>query len=250
MDHKRTPVMSRPFEEYLAPRFDLEHIDRFYARTSILKAILESRHLLTGTLLDIGCGKMPYKELLLKPQGQTERYIGLDLHTPATASYSQATPDLYWDARTIPMEANTVDSVMLTEVLEHCFEPAVTLKEAHRVLRKGGYVFITVPFLWPLHDVPYDEYRYTPFSLEKNLAGAGFQNIRINALGGWNASLGQMLSLWLNRSGSVSGAKRKWLYYLLLKRAVTWLYKTDYKPANFTDNTYMLTGLTATAQKQ
>ena len=240
--------MSRPFEDYLAPRFDLEHVDRYYVRTSILGAILESRHLLTGTLLDIGCGKMPYKELLLKPQGSTDNYVGLDLQVPATEFYSQATPDLFWDAKTIPLEAGTVDSVLLTEVLEHCFDPALVLREAHRVLRKDGYVFITVPFLWPLHDVPYDEYRYTPFSLEKHLAAAGFGNLRIKALGGWNASLGQMLSLWLNRSG-LPDRKRKWLWRLLAKKAITWLYKNDHKPQGFLDNSYMITGLTATAQK-
>lgn len=241
--------MSRPFEDYLEPRFDLENIDRYYVRTSILNALLESRHLLTGTLLDIGCGKMPYKELLIKPQGQTEKYIGLDLDLPPSEFYAEVMkPDLYWDAKTIPMEADTVDSVMLTEVLEHVFEPAATLKEANRVLRKGGNIFITVPFLWPLHDVPYDEYRYTPFALEKHLAMAGFGNISVKALGGWNASMGQMFALWLNRSG-LPARKRQWLWNLLAKRAITWLYKNDHKPQGFLDNSYMITGLTATAQK-
>lgn len=242
--------MSSAFEEYLAPRFDLDNVDRYYARTSILRALLENRHLLTGTLLDIGCGLMPYRELLLKPQGATDKYIGLDLDIPATEGYAKAKPDLLWDAKTIPLDNASADSIMLTEVLEHCFDPASVLKEGHRVLRQGGYVFITVPFLWPLHDVPYDEYRYTPFSLEKHLAAAGFGGIRVNALGGWNASLGQMLSLWLNRSGSISGRRRKLLYSLFLKKAITWLYEKDYKPDNFLDNSYMITGLTAVAQKQ
>jgi SAM-dependent methyltransferase len=240
--------MTRPFEEYLAPRRDLDNIDRYYVRSSILNALLQSRHLLAGTLLDIGCGRMPYKEILLKPQGSTEKYIGLDLDVPATEFYAKAAPDLLWDGRTIPLAEESVDSVMLTEVLEHCFEPGVVLREARRVLRPGGYVFITVPFLWPLHDVPYDEYRYTPFSLEKHLAQAGFTNTSVKALGGWNASLGQMLSLWLNRSG-LPDRKRKWLYRLLLKRAIGWLYEHDHKPQDFLDNSYMLTGITALAQK-
>jgi len=240
--------MDSTFKEYLSPRFDLGNIDRYYVRTSILEALLESRHYLTGTLLDIGCGVMPYKGVLLRPQGQTDKYLGLDLDIPATDSYSKAKPDLLWDGKTIPLEENTVDSAMLTEVLEHCFEPAMVLKETFRVLKKNGYLFITVPFLWPLHDVPYDEYRYTPFSLEKHLKNAGFDNIRIKSLGGWNASLGQMLSLWLNRSG-VPDRKRRLLYALFLKRAIAWLYKHDHKPQNFLDNSYMITGLTAVAQK-
>ncbi len=236
------------FEEYVSPRFDLDNIDRYYVRSSIMSALVESRQFLTGTLLDIGCGKMPYKEILLKPKGQTDKYLGLDLQTPATESYSSSKPDLFWNGDKIPLPDSSVDSAMLTEVLEHCFDPASVLKETHRVLKDNGYVFITVPFLWPLHDVPYDEYRYTPFSLEKHLRNAGFQNVRIKALGGWNASLGQMLSLWLNRAG-IPDRKRKLLYRLFLKKAIAWLYKHDHKPENFLDNSYMITGLTALAEK-
>jgi len=240
--------MDESFKEYLSPRFDIDNIDRYYVRTSILGALLESRHYLTGALLDIGCGKMPYKEVLLRPQGHADKYLGLDLDIPATDFYSKARPDLLWDGKTIPLAEDSVDSAMLTEVLEHCFNPAMVLKETFRVLKKDGYLFITVPFLWPLHDVPYDEYRYTPFSLEKLLKNAGFKNVSIKSLGGWNASLGQMLALWLNRSG-VPDRKRKLLYSFLLKRAIAWLYKHDRKPQDFLDNSYMITGLTALAQK-
>jgi len=236
------------FEEYLAPSFDLDNIDRYYVRSSIMAALQESRPYLTGTLLDIGCGKMPYKEVLLKPNGHVEKYLGLDLEVPATEVYSAARPDLVWDGNKIPLAENSVDSVMLTEVLEHCFDPGAVLKEAYRVLKSNGYLFLTVPFLWPFHDVPYDEYRYTPFSLEKHLKNAGFDQISIKSLGGWNASLGQMLALWLNRAG-IPDRKRKFLYSLILKRAIAWLYKHDHKPQNFLDNTYMVTGLTALVRK-
>jgi hypothetical protein len=33
-----------------------------------------------------------------------------------------------------------------------------------------------------LHDMPYDEYRYTPFSLEKHLLNAGYQSYMITGL--------------------------------------------------------------------
>ncbi|MDP4151673.1 MAG: class I SAM-dependent methyltransferase [Bacteroidota bacterium] len=246
MDHQQLSRM--PFEDYLSPRFDLDNIDRFYVRSSIYAALKAAVPHLSGTLLDVGCGKMPYKSVLMRPQGRTEKYLGLDLDIPVTEGYAAARPDLLWDGKTIPLADASVDSVMLTEVLEHCFDPSAVLKETSRVLRKDGFVFITVPFLWPLHDVPYDEYRYTPFSLEKHLAGAGYGNIRISALGGWNASLGQMLALWLNRSG-LPDRRRRWLYRLFLKRVISGLYKRDRKPTNFLDNTYMITGLTALAQK-
>jgi SAM-dependent methyltransferase len=240
--------MQPSVQDYLTPDFSLGTIDKYYVRTSILEAIRQHRQYLTGILLDVGCGKMPYREILLRPQGHTEKYVGLDLDIPVANTYSMTKPDLLWDGSTIPLAEGCMDSVMLTEVLEHCFDPASLLKETYRVLRKGGYLFITVPFLWPLHDMPYDEYRYTPFSLEKHLLNTGFRNIQVKALGGWNASLGQMLALWLNRSG-LSNKKRRFLYSSFVKKAIAWLYKHDRKPQNFINGSYMITGLTALAEK-
>jgi SAM-dependent methyltransferase len=235
-------------QDYLFPGFNLGTIDKYYARSSILEAIRQHRQYLRGTLLDVGCGKMPYRGILLQPEGYTEKYVGLDLDNPVAGTYAVIKPDMVWDGRTIPLTGDCVDSVMLTEVLEHCFDPAMLLQETYRVLRKGGHVFITVPFLWPLHDMPYDEYRYTPFSLEKLLANAGYKNVQVNALGGWNASLGQMLALWLNRSG-LSSKMRRIIYSSFMKKAIAWLYKHDRKPKNFADGSHMITGLTALAEK-
>ena len=53
--------------------------------------------------------------------------------------------------------------------------------------------------LWPLHDVPYDECRYTPFAIKRHLRNAGFEQFRLKPLGGWDASLAQMIGLWILR---------------------------------------------------
>jgi hypothetical protein len=51
-----------------------------------------------------------------------------------------------------------------------------------------------------LHEIPHDEYRYTPYSLERLLRNAGFRDVRIKPLGGWNMALAQMIGLWLGFS--------------------------------------------------
>jgi hypothetical protein len=45
--------------------------------------------------------------------------------------------------------------------------------EVARVLRTGGRAFITTPFLLPLHEMPYDYYRYTPSALRHLSEQAG-----------------------------------------------------------------------------
>lgn len=235
-------------QQYLKPIFELGNIDRYFVRRSIRDGIIANQQFMKGKLLDVGCGVMPYKSILIKPSGFADEYIGLDFELPITPGYGAGQPDLFWDGVKIPLDDNSVDSVLLTEVLEHCFDPDLVMSECYRVLKSNGNILITVPFLWPLHDIPYDAYRYTPFSIEKILNKAGFVNVKISALGGWNASLGQMLGLWLNRSG-IGGWRRKLLYVLFFKFFIKWLYKNDQKPIDFYDNSYMVTGLLTNARK-
>lgn len=171
-------------------------MDTFIIRDSILKAVKHASTLFSGTVIDIGCGQMPYREIVLSSPGHVERYIGLDLEKNAIY---QNKPDLTWDGKTIPLPENAVDCAMATEVFEHCPEPEATMKEIFRVLRPDGLLFFTVPFLWPLHDVPHDQYRYTPFSMERHLKDAGFININLQSMGGWDESLAQMIGLYVRR---------------------------------------------------
>ena len=156
--------MSRA-DAFVHPEWGPYSIDSHHLRVSILKAVQDALPLFHGTILDVGCGEMPYRDLLLEAPSRATRYIGLDL---AGTAYSRHQPDVFWNGAVIPLRDASVESALATEVLEHCPEPLRTLSEIHRVLKPGGVLLITVPFLWPIHDPPYDEYRYTPFSLERS----------------------------------------------------------------------------------
>src|SRR5690606_37327284 len=117
--------------------------------------------------LDVGCGRMPYRDLILS-ESQVSRYVGLDIDT-ALHYDSKIRPDVYWNGVTMPFPDSSFDSAMATEVLEHCSDPTIILGEVYRVLKPGGTFFFTTPFLWNLHEVPRDEFRLTPFYLERLL---------------------------------------------------------------------------------
>ncbi|MDD2542615.1 MAG: methyltransferase domain-containing protein [Desulfuromonadaceae bacterium] len=157
-----------------------------------------------GVLLDVGCGEMPYKSLILSCPGITD-YIGLDIENPHYQAKSK--PDMYWDGASIPLPESSIDCAIATELFEHVPNLEATLTEIKRVLKPGGKLFFTVPFLWPLHDMPQDEYRYTPFALKRMLLNAGYTGIDITALGGWDASLAQMIGLWVKRSPMDNGKR-------------------------------------------
>lgn len=222
-----------------------ENLDIYYIRTSIFEALKKSLNLFSDNLLDIGCGKMPYKNHILK-NSKVSNYIGLDIEN--ALEYDAAIkPDFTWDGKTMPFESNSFECAFGTEVLEHCPEPEMVLKEVFRVLKPEGIFFFTVPFLWNLHEVPHDEYRYTPFSLERHLKNAGFKAIEIKATGGWHASMAQMLGLWVRRS-PMPNTKRNFLS-IILKPVIQFLIKMD-KPAQVTfKEGQMITGLYGTAKK-
>lgn len=206
-------------------------LDIFPANRMILDALVRHLAELYGTVLDIGCGEMPYKSLILGSPSRAEKYIGLDL------SDSKYDPDLNWDGETIPLNSESVDCALATEVFEHCPNPEVVMREAARVLKCGGVLYFSVPFLWPLHCVPHDEYRYTPFALERHLRSAGFGEVSIEALGGWDATLAQMIGLWVRRSGLPRWKRR--VYSRLATPFVRHLCRNDTPPKVFGEQTMM-----------
>jgi SAM-dependent methyltransferase len=194
-------------DNFIEIPFTYDNLDRYLVRCAIKKALDENLHRFSGKLLDVGCGKMPYKNYI-KCNSTITDYVGLDIETAIPYDVN-IKPDYTWDGVSMPFEMESFDTCMATEVLEHCPAPEVFLNEIFRVLKPGGVFFFTVPFLWNLHEIPHDEYRYTPFSLERHLKKSGFKHIEIKATGGWHASMAQMLGLWVKRS-SMNSRKRNW----------------------------------------
>jgi SAM-dependent methyltransferase len=140
--------------------------------TSDLTRELQSAH---GTVLDVGCGGQPFRSLL--PAGVN--YIGIDI-VDAREKFGYMQPDtISFSGNVWPVETGSVDLVLCTETLEHVIEPAVFLAEAHRCLKHGGRLVLTVPFAARWHFIPYDYWRFTPSGMQHLLSRAGFDDIVI-----------------------------------------------------------------------
>ena len=222
-----------------------DNLDRYQVRTNILYALNRVMPQLKGKLLDIGCGKMPYRAYILE-RSEVNQYTGMDIDS-SLAYDKDIIPDIRWDGKTMPVQNEFYDSAIATEVLEHCANPEIVLKEIYRILKPGGMLFLTVPFLWNLHEVPHDEYRYTPFSLERHLQNSGFRDIDLYPMGGWHASMAQMLGLWVRRS-PMRPISRKILSFFI-RPCITFLIRKDkLLKTRFTEG-QMITGIYGWAKK-
>ena len=227
---------------FINPILTKDTLDSFVIRKEIFKAIAISLASFSGKILDSGCGSMPYKNFILS-NNKVIDYLGLDIES--ALNYDDVKPDFLWNGSVMPFEKNSFDVVISTEVLEHLPNPDLYLLEVKRVLKPGGMFFFTVPFLMPLDEVPNDYYRYTPYALEMIFKKSGFVNVNIKPMGGYNAALGQMLGLWVNKY--LWGKKKKVMRFIA-KPIISFLYKRDIVPLNFEKST-MIVGLYGTIKK-
>lgn len=134
------------------------------------KVRLWVRELARGRVLDVGCADGWARGTL---SGDCE-YIGLDYPVTAQGKYGTR-PDVFADGARLPFGDESFDTILLLEVLEHVAEPERVLSEIQRVLKAGGVLLLSMPFLYPLHDAPHDYQRYTSPGLKHAVRRAGMQ---------------------------------------------------------------------------
>lgn len=159
-----------------------------YERRSILAFVREvADSLPSGTVvLDVGAGQAPYRELFAHCD-----YTTTDWDKSVHEKSIEA--DVVASADALPLADESADAVLLTQVLEHVPDPLAVLQEMARLLRPAGQLFLSVPFVWELHELPYDFWRFTPASLQQLLTMAGFHQLAIEPRTDCFTTLAQLL---------------------------------------------------------
>ena len=124
-------------------------------------------------LVDIGAGISPFRGILAR----FKKSVGVDFYPyEGVAIVCDITGVL-------PFRDQCCDIVFLANVLEHVPAPLALLKEIHRMLRPGGLLIGSVPFLMELHMAPYDFLRYTHYMLDRMFRESGFRTRSVRSLG-------------------------------------------------------------------
>lgn len=133
-------------------------------------------HVRPGALVgDVGCGEQPLRPLVTDLGGQ---YLGLDVeqNLSGTVAAVGGLPHL-------PLADAQLDVTLCTEVLEHVPDLRANVAELARVTRSGGYVAISTPFVYQLHEVPHDYLRPTTYGLRQACTEAGLSVEQLTAAG-------------------------------------------------------------------
>ncbi len=119
---------------------------------------------------------------------RSQYYLSLDTDDVCSIRYA----DLYREGDNIlkvdfeekfDIDSASFDTVILMNVAEHVFNFKNLFSESHRILRNNGEIVGVVPFLYQVHGVPNDYFRYTIDSLHILLSNSGFADVVVYPIG-------------------------------------------------------------------
>lgn len=110
-------------------------------------------------ILDVGAGERPFQKFcghLNYVSQDFAKYDGIgDAIGLQTGSWNRDNIDVISDIIKIPEPDNSFDAILCTEVIEHVPDPIKALEELTRLLKPGGIIILTAPFISMTHFSPF-----------------------------------------------------------------------------------------------
>jgi SAM-dependent methyltransferase len=149
-------------------------VNPFYLiRKGMCTKIAEYGKDFNGRMLDFGCGHKPYKSLF----PAVNEYVGVDFENEGHQHLKEQI-DVFYDGHSLPFPDNYFDCAICTEVLEHVTDIDESLILLKRVMKNKAKIIVTLPFIWPEHEMPFDFRRFTTGGLTQKMEEHGFKIIK------------------------------------------------------------------------
>ena len=92
--------------------------------------------------------------------------------------------DKYNSYKKIEIKKNSIDLIIIPNLLHHIFDFENLFKQCKKFLKKRGSLYVFEPTLRELHQKPSDYFRFTPFGIEHSLKKLEFKVYKTNFNGG------------------------------------------------------------------
>jgi SAM-dependent methyltransferase len=143
-------AIKHPDPEHFPSRY-FDEISRIDPGTNYFSPVWDEAIGITGafdSLLDIGCGNGIFSVYAKSKTGC--RLVGVDgsdyaLQQAVALGFETLTKIDDFNCSDLPFESGQFGFCLCKDLLEHLIHPEVILKEAHRVLRPGGFLLAHVP---------------------------------------------------------------------------------------------------------
>lgn len=206
--HLRKPSRSNPFR----------HVT-LALRASVARLIRRLQLQPGARVLDYGCSDMQYRDLF----GEGIELVGADL-----PGNELATIEIGADGR-LPLEDDSFDVVLSTQVLEHVEDPALYLAECERVLRPGGQLLLSTHGIMLYHPDPVDYWRWTWAGLERIVREAGLEPAGRDDVMGLATTGAQLLQDGIYHR--LGGPRRKRAFAFVAQTAISLIARFEPGPA-------------------
>ena len=141
-------------------------------------------------VLDVGCGKKPYFPYFA---ANVDEYVGIDI------DMDNPMADMLAPIEDLPVEDESFDVVLCTQVLEHAGVPDQAVTELYRVTKPGGRVLASTHGVQVYHPSPEDHWRWTHSGLELLfLRNAAWSSVTVRPAGGTATCLASMSAIYLD----------------------------------------------------
>lgn len=131
-----------------------------------------------GDLLDLGCGTVPLYNVY---KSKVETVTCVDW---ADSVHKNIHLDIETDiSKKLPLEDDSFDTIILSDVLEHVPYPLELIKETKRILKKDGRLIMTTPYTYWEHEEPFDFNRYTRYMYDKLAQDSGLELVENEPIG-------------------------------------------------------------------
>lgn len=136
-----------------------DHLDTWNKKPLLRKIYFDwyemiAKNMVPGKSVELGSGSGNFKEF-------RRDVITTDIDP-------QPWLDMVFDAHKMPFKNGSISNLILIDVLHHLANPVSFLREASRVLKKGGRILMIEPFPTPMSRIIYRLVHPEPFAFDAN----------------------------------------------------------------------------------